>query len=997
MRISRIVALLLFAVALPSALALAQDRTRGTVAGVVEDSTGAVVPNVAVTLVGPFGTRTMQSDDRGAFLFPNLTPGDVTLRAEFTGFRPAEARNVSVRLGEQSFVRLVLQPGEVTQAVEVTATAESPVDTTSTTIGANITDRLVQSVPVQRNLSSMVYVAPGVASGGGTGEQNPSISGASGFENMTVIDGVNITNPEFGAVGSYNRVHGPLGTGINFDFIKEVEVQTGGFEAQYGQALGGVINVVTKSGGNDTHGGLYQYYAPNQLEATRKQPNANLINPRTEFRGTANYDLAGEIGGSLIRDRLFWYGAINPVWTFNDIRAPQSYDMRIRGSFTERQRALNHTVKLTWQPGVSHQLEGSYFADPSRINQGPHVNLARNILQDFREADSLLRFGNRNVVARYNGTFSPHFMLTLSGSRMFNKFDETNFQDVYNIEDIVPTQLGSGGRVFLGGIGFFENTRMTNDQFNAVATANYDFLGKNQTEFGYTLEDVKTDAYAARSGPNWGVFPTAFTRPEDVGRANFGATLRRRLDPVTGQIFYQQLRGSFSPSPPITKTNSRYHAAFAQQNFSPGRRLTLKAGIRWEQQELLGDPRTTGNDPSSHHTFTGNWAPRLGFTIDPDGRNRSKIYGSFGLFFEKIPLDLAVRNLSVESSYLGLRFSQPMLTAGNYLGGGFLSGGEVTQIAPGSKAQYQREFILGVERAVTWHEVKLGVRFVRRDMRRILEDMSGITVEQAISDEPPEQIYVIGNPGSKIDIFHNPVLNPATGGYSGGGLGSDGSADGFADPVRRYWAWEFTADKRWEEVWQMMASYRYSRLSGNYEGLFRNDNLQQDPNVSSLFDFISSPALADQLTVGVLPSDQKHVANFYLAHAFPEYGWNLGIGSRLSSGTPISRFAAHPAYLNAGEIPLGGRGTAGRTSVITNIDVHADYTWNFGDRLRIRPNIDVFNLLNHQHVVNVVQETELAPGAPNLDWGKPRPMSTARSALAYQRPIYVRLALRLEF
>ena len=83
--------------------------------------------------------------------------------------------------------------------------------------------------------------------------------------------------------------------------------------------------------------------------------------------------------------------------------------------------------------------------------------------------------------------------------------------------------------------------------------------------------------------------------------------------------------------------------------------------------------------------------------------------------------------------------------------------------------------------------------------------------------------------------------------------------------------------------------------------------------------------------------------------------------------------------------------------MITSIDGHADYTLFASDRFRIKPTLDVFNLLNHQHVQNVVQDIELAPGVTNLDFGKPRPMSTARSVMGYQRPLYVRLALRLEF
>jgi len=1000
MRVFRIVAMLLFVAMLSSPLVPAQDRTRGTIAGTVEDSTGAVVPNAKLTLTGPFGTQTMVTDDRGAFLFQNLTPGQgYTVRAELAGFRPAESTNVYVNLNLQNFMRLVLQPGEVTQSIEVITAAEMPLDETRTTIGANITDQFAKSVPLQRSLNAMVFVAPGVSSGIGTGEQNPSISGGTGFENLMIIDGVNITNPEFGAVGTFSRVHGPLGTGLNFDFIKEVQVQTGGFEAQYGEALGGVINVVTKSGSNELHGGVYQYYAPQGFMADPKQPNANLVNPRTEVHRIGNFDIAGEAGGNLIRDRLFWYGAVNPVWTRNDIRAPLGFGMRIRGMVTEEQRSVNETAKFTWQPWTNHQLEASYFADPSRMPKDPHTNLARNITGDLREADSLLRFGNRNVVGRYTGTVSSHFLATVSWSRLFNKFDETDFANVYSIEDLVPSQLGTGGRVFSGGIGFFENTRMANNQLNAVGTWTYDFIGRNQTEIGYNYEDVNTHTYAARSGPNWTIFPTPFTRPEDIGKTVFGATLRRRLDPLTGQIFFQETRGSFSPSPPITVTNTHYHAAFLQQTFSTTRYFTLKGGVRWEQQNLIGDPRTTGNNPSTHHAFTGNWAPRVGFTVDPTGQNRIKIYGNYSLFFEKIPLDLAVRSLSTEGSYLGLRFSQPVLTPENYIGGGFLSSGDITQIFPGTKTQYQREFIAGAETTVTWHHIVLGVRYIRRDLMRVLEDMSGITVEQSLSDNPPQQVFVIGNPSHTTDIFQNPICNnpPLCTSFSGGGLGPDGKRDGFPDPRRQYWSWEFTANKRFEEVWQMMASYRYSKLFGNYEGLFRNDNGQQDPNISSLFDFITSPAIAGQYSLGLLPSDQKHIGNFYLSHAFPEYGWNFGIGLRIASGSPITRLAAHPAYLDAGEVPVGGRGSAGRTPVVTGLDGHADYTWPLNDRFRVKPNLDVFNILNHQHVLMVDQWTELAPGVPDFDFGKPVGMNTARSVRGYQRPLYVRVALRLEF
>ena len=98
------------------------------------------------------------------------------------------------------------------------------------------------------------------------GNANPSVGGASGLENNYVVDGVNITNTGYGAVGSYSIVFGSLGTGVTTDFIKETQVKTGGFEAEYGQSTGGVVNVVTQSGTNAFHGSVFGYFRPAALE-----------------------------------------------------------------------------------------------------------------------------------------------------------------------------------------------------------------------------------------------------------------------------------------------------------------------------------------------------------------------------------------------------------------------------------------------------------------------------------------------------------------------------------------------------------------------------------------------------------------------------------------------------------------------------------------------------------------------------------------------------------
>src|SRR5207249_7479593 len=151
--------------------------------------------------------------------------------------------------------------GQQTEVVEVTDTGIR-VDTASTAVSASLTDTFYQSVPVSRGVTGLFYASPGVSSGGGSGTANPSISGGSGLENNYVADGVSITDGGFGGIGVYSRMLGSLSTGINLSFVKEVQVKTGGFEAQYGKSTGGIVQIVTKSGGSAYHGSIGGFFAP---------------------------------------------------------------------------------------------------------------------------------------------------------------------------------------------------------------------------------------------------------------------------------------------------------------------------------------------------------------------------------------------------------------------------------------------------------------------------------------------------------------------------------------------------------------------------------------------------------------------------------------------------------------------------------------------------------------------------------------------------------------
>jgi len=342
------IAVLLLLTLVTSPLAFGQvgaDSSKGSVTVTVLDSSGGVVPNATVTLSGPAGTRTATSDSRGEAVFFGVIPETYTAKAEFKGFRATEIKNIVVRPNERAALRAELQPGAVTETVQVSENA-ARLDTTTTTVGSNISQDLYQHMPIARNVTALFSLAPGVADAGGTGSANPSISGSSGLENLYIIDGINTTDSGYGAFGVWSNVYGSKGTGVNFDFVKEVQIKTGGFEAQYGQALGGVVNVVTKSGGNEIHGSAYVYTGPYWSEAAYKQPNdaGRTSAPLTETRGRHAYDLGLDVGGPLIKNKLFWYGAFNPSFSSLARMGPVNFGTRALGTQSWDTRNFNCTA-----------------------------------------------------------------------------------------------------------------------------------------------------------------------------------------------------------------------------------------------------------------------------------------------------------------------------------------------------------------------------------------------------------------------------------------------------------------------------------------------------------------------------------------------------------------------------------------------------------------------------------------------------------------------------
>src|SRR5712692_7431817 len=247
------IALLIVLSVLVATAAFTQTSTSGAIEGKVADRSGAPLPGVTVELRSPNlqGSQTDVSDAHGRFRFGQLPPGTYSLNATLSGFSTMRQSNLQVGLGRTLTLEVTLSQA-VSETIVVSGAAPV-VDVTSLTTGTNVTSQTMQSLPLGRNYIAAAKLAPGT-NADATGV---TVYGSSGAENQYIIDGLNTTDLRDGTQGKF----------MNFDFIQEVEVKTGGLPAEYGRMTGGTINAITKSGGNEYKGDAFVNTSPRSFHA----------------------------------------------------------------------------------------------------------------------------------------------------------------------------------------------------------------------------------------------------------------------------------------------------------------------------------------------------------------------------------------------------------------------------------------------------------------------------------------------------------------------------------------------------------------------------------------------------------------------------------------------------------------------------------------------------------------------------------------------------------
>jgi carboxypeptidase family protein/TonB-dependent receptor-like protein len=930
-------------------------QTTGSISGRVTDDNGGPLPGVMVEARSPSlqGRQQATTDGAGAFKLPILPPGDYEVSVSLAGFAPS-TRRAAVGLGVDTRADFTIRPSA---KESITVTAATPViDSSSTTVGTNLDQHLIQTIPTDRNFASIAQVTPGVATE--ADPYNPSndstaitVYGSSKSENAYVIDGVDTSGVEYGTQG----------TSLNYEFIQEVEVKTGGYEAEYGRATGGIINVITKSGGNAFHGDVFGYYDSDSLQA-----NTENIGETTQG-GSAGFtrgDYGVDVGGFIVRDRLWFFGAYDRV--DNTIKNVLTAGPSTGQEFATKSTRNLASGKLTYRLGDAGSIVASFFQDP-RVDTGA-INDANHTLNG--EPNTFLGrqdFGGPNYALRGDYLLGGSWLLSLQGAR----HEERNAIGPASAEgDVVEfiDQTNAGQGFQTGGFGLIQKKNFFRNHFGG-AIARY--WGSHEIKLGLEYEKEGADVIKRMSGGQQVLKfenPNAASSEPFIYQHNYWTTPDATLTPV-----FNAPLSALNASPEHKMTT-----VYLQDKWSILPNLTVNAGVRWDRQQIIDSSGVRQID------LKKDYAPRLGFIWDPSRDGRSKVYGSFGRFYEEIPMDLVIRSYSYERQPHTYSYSPTDFTADPDAEADLgktsnIVGANIEPADPNLRGQYVREIIFGGERQIM-PDFAVGAKYIYRNYGQVIEDF--------LSD-PAAGVYSIGNPGEGImknvfDYHYDSTPYPAQ------------------KPKRIFRGLELDATKRFGKNWSMLASYLWSKLDGNYDGEYAPfTNVGADPNISAAYDYADfatnhflDGTLASYTPItnsGPLSNDRRSQAKLSGTYTAP-FGLNVGLSAYYRTGTPISRYGFVDGY-GRYELFLTKRGSEGRTPSTYEADLHLGYPLAAGP-VTVNLLADVFNLLNAQRAVLVDERWDFA----EADNGNATPANpNYKKPVLRQPPRSVRFGVRVSF
>lgn len=646
-------------------LVSAQSYT-GRILGTITDKSGAAISSATVTItdVARGTSRTLTTDESGAYVAPNLVPGNYTVRAEAKGFKTVLRENIALEVAKDALIDLSLPPGNVSETIQVTD--EIPLlDTTSATLGGTLSNKQINDLPLNgRNYENLLQLRPGVMRYPGGGFSTTSTNGLRAEDNAYVIDGLLNSEP-FSGQGIINGagIAGDSATILPIDAIQEFNLQENP-PAEYGWKPGAIVNVGVKSGTNGIHGSAFAFGRDTALDA-RNFFNTSP-NPKTP-RQLEQW--GGSVGGAIIKDKLFYFAAYEDQSytvgnSFGGVQSPATAGLADQGNciFGITGDCVNSIPDAIadLQAGgipissVSLQIAGCSLGPPVTcngkgfpLNDGSNPNgsttivngfpndvRSRNVIgkmdyhyNDRNTISGLYFFGNNSGTVEDFPELQSEWLTLIHtraqvfgaswtyvpGSRWVNevRFGYNRlYQPTYNKDHTTPATaygLNTGVPVsnLTGGlprIGFFGEFQ-TLGGFKWPKLQGPDSITQFIDHVAYTTgkHAMKFGGEIHRNGVSGGAFGNA------RGAINFGGGAAFTNGPVMSSALEDffagdPTNGSILSGDPRRNLSNWGYAAFVQDDWRARRTLTLNFGLRYELNTVVKEA----------HNLLGNFDPNLG-------------------------------------------------------------------------------------------------------------------------------------------------------------------------------------------------------------------------------------------------------------------------------------------------------------------------------------------------------------------------------------------------
>jgi hypothetical protein len=686
-------------------MVLAQETTGG-IQGTVKDPSGAVVPKARVVVSSPAlaGTKQVASDGTGYYRFTNLPPGMYAITVTAEGFKTSKRDGLVIQVGHLPTVDIDLQLGAAATTVEVTEAAPV-IDTTTTQNLTNLGAESLQNLPTGTSFQSVIEMAPMAhnepLSGytGGTGGSMPgssgngrsvgySIGGAADSESSYLVEGQDTENIS----GGFSKADVPM------DFIQEVQIKTSGVSAEYGGALGGVVNVIMKKGSNDFHGGLFTSYQGAAADANQHNPvlryNPNgdgataTQDPNIEFyqRKADSYSIlqpGAFVGGPILKDKLWFFAGLAPIINSTsrevDFGAPSSVDpLAGKLNFSQNSKTYYTTGRLDFVATQKIRLFGSWLYQDERelgdtLPGADPINSQSSYLNDAITSpvnSYAYDYGYSAPNSTWN--FGADITLTqkLVSTTRFGYFFENYHDFGWPTTGVNLSWLTSGTGVDNTGAALPDDLAKTTGASTVAYNQTYTKFNANKhvqfnQDFSYYISTKNWGTHNVKAGYQLNHLSNVINQNGNVPLVNIIAGAHHNhsagtatggdnctllgnewvytnskgkvVYPCTGQYGYAEVQ-DFSTilTTPVVDWN---HAFYAHDAWTLGHGLTLDLGLRIEKESL---PAPAGYKVSAiAFSWKDKFEPRLGIAWDPTQKGKMKVFGSYGVVNDVMKLLIA--------------------------------------------------------------------------------------------------------------------------------------------------------------------------------------------------------------------------------------------------------------------------------------------------------------------------------------------------------------------